>query len=109
MYYNGVADYWKHFNSDAQDGQTGLDWHMGGVGYGLQPGEDTPLYNYSVPCLLLSYFFFCSLLFTSSKNFLLDGVALVCVSFLGFVLCSVPSFAGPVLMRADGRCRRRLH
>ena len=38
-YYNGVMDYWKHYEDEDDDGHAGLDLHQGGVGLGLPPGK----------------------------------------------------------------------
>merc|ERR1711871_1731266 len=46
-FYLGCSDYWKHYSTGHFDGESPLDLHQGGVGLGLRPGEDEPLYNTS--------------------------------------------------------------
>jgi len=41
-YYLGDTDYWKH-----EHNEQGLDLHSGGVGLGMAPGMDQPMYNTS--------------------------------------------------------------
>ena len=46
-YYLGVSDYWKHYSDDGDHNETALDLHRGGIGLGMVPGMDEPLYNTS--------------------------------------------------------------
>ena len=49
-YYNGILDYWKHYEDetwDSEHGPTGLDLHEGGAGLGHAPGEDVGVYGSS--------------------------------------------------------------
>ena len=47
-YYHGCSDYWKSYGDRQDNGEIGLDLHLGGSSkFGFTPGEDMPVYNAS--------------------------------------------------------------